>query len=244
MPIVAWSRSLTDEEASRLGVTRAASIDELIKKCDIISLHLALTPGTEHLLSAERLSKAKPNAILLNTARGGLVDNEALAKALRSGKLRAGLDVYEGEPAEGHGDFVNVLSDVPNWVGTHHIGASTDQAQRATADETVRIISTYLETGNVENCVNFAKQTPAEYELIIRHFNKMGVLTRILNDLREAKIHVHEVHNLIFEGSQAAVARIQLDPHPSEGTLAKIASRKEEIIHMKLVSLQPITAVA
>jgi len=91
----------------------------------------------------------------------------------------------------------------------------------------------------VENCVNFAKQTPAEYELIIRHYNKMGVLTRILNDLREAKIHVHEVHNLIFEGTQAAVARIQLEPHPTQETLGKIASRKEEIIHIKLVSLQP-----
>jgi D-3-phosphoglycerate dehydrogenase len=224
--------------AERLGVTRAMSIDELLTKCDIISLHLALTPETEHLLTAERISKLKPHAIILNTARGALIDSVALVNALRAGTVRAGLDVYEGEPAQGRGGFVNALSGVPNWIGTHHIGASTDQAQRATADETVRIISTYLKTGNVENCVNFAKQTPAEYELVIRHYNKIGVLTRILNDLRESKINVHEVHNLIFEGAQAAVARIQLDPHPTQETLNKIASRKDEIIHMKLVRLQ------
>jgi D-3-phosphoglycerate dehydrogenase len=238
MPVMAWSRSLTAEMAQRLGVTRAMSVDELLTSCDIISLHLALTHETEHLLTVERISKLKPHAIILNTARGALIDSDALANALRAGNVRAGLDVYEAEPAEGRGKFVNVLSGVPNWVGTHHIGASTDQAQRATADETVRIISTYLKTGNVENCVNFAKQTPAEYELIISHYNKIGVLTRILNDLRESKINVHEVHNLIFEGAQAAVARIQLDPYPLQETLNKIASRTDEIIHMKLVRLQ------
>jgi D-3-phosphoglycerate dehydrogenase len=244
MSIVAWSRSLTDEASKALGVTRARSVDELVTKCDIISLHLSLTPETKYLLSAERLSKLKPNAIVLNTARGGLIDTNALAEALRAGRVRAGLDVYEGEPAEGRGEFANVLSGVPNWVGTHHIGASTDQAQRATADETVRIISTYMKAGEVENCVNFAKQTPADYELIIRHYDKIGVLTRILNDLREAKINVHEVHNVIFEGAKAAVARIQLDTHPTQQTLTKMASRKDEIINMKLVRLQPATLTA
>ena len=240
MSVVAWSRSLTDDMAKTLGVTRAKNVDELIEECDIISLHLSLTPETKHLLSVERITKLKPKAIILNTARGGLIDTNALAKALRAGNVRAGLDVYEGEPTEGSGNFVNILSGVPNWIGTHHIGASTDQAQRATADETVRIISTYVKTGNVENCVNFAKETPAEYELIIRHYDKIGVLTRILSDLREAKINVHEVHNVIFEGAKAAVVSIQLDTPPTQQTLNKIASRKDETIHMKLVRLQPI----
>ncbi|HUK26860.1 MAG TPA: hydroxyacid dehydrogenase [Candidatus Acidoferrales bacterium] len=240
MSVVAWSRSLTDEVAKTLGVTRAMNIDELIECSDIISLHVSLTPETKHLLSAERISQLKPKAIVLNTARGGLIDTDALAQALKEGRVRAGLDVYEDEPAEGTGTFDNILSGIPNWVGTHHIGASTDQAQRATADETVRIISTYAKTGSVENCVNFAKETPAEYELIIRHYDKIGVLTRILTDLREAKISVHEVHNVIFEGAKAAVVRIQLDTPPTEQTLSKIASRKDETIHIKLVRLQPV----
>ena len=240
MSIVAWSRSLTDETAKALGVIRANSIDELLKRCDIVSLHVSLTHETRNLLSAERISQLKPNAIILNTARGGLIDTNALAKALRSGSIRAGLDVYEGEPADGSGEFVNALSGVPNWIGTHHIGASTDQAQRATADETVRIIATFAKTGNVENCVNFAKQTPAEYELIVRHYDRIGVLTRILSDLREAKMNVHEVHNVIFEGAKAAVARIQLDAYPPEQTLRKMATRADEIINLKLVRLQPL----
>ncbi|MGA3406688.1 MAG: NAD(P)-dependent oxidoreductase [Candidatus Bathyarchaeia archaeon] len=240
MSVVAWSRSLTDDEAEELGVSRAQTIDELLSKCDIVSLHVALTPETEYLLSADRISKLRSGAIILNTARGAIVDTAALAEALRNGRVRAGLDVYEGEPSEGQGKFVNMLSGVPNWVGTHHIGGSTDQAQRATADETVRIIDAYVKTGNIENCVNFAKETPAEYELIIRHYDKMGVLTRILSDLRQSKINVHEVHNIIFEGAKAAVARIQLDTIPPQETFSRIAARKDEIIHMKLVQLQPI----
>lgn len=240
MPVIAWSRSLTDEKAKELNVTRASTIDELLSKCDIVSLHVALSPETEHLLSAERIARLRPGAIILNTSRGAVIDTIALADALKGGRVRAGLDVYEDEPAGGQGSFVSVLSGIPNWVGTHHIGASTAEAQKATADETVRIIENYVKSGIVENCVNFAKQTPAKYELIIRHYDKIGVLTRILNDLREAEINVHEVHNVIFEGAKAAVARIQLDTHPPQETLNRIADRKDEIVHMKLVRLQPL----
>jgi D-3-phosphoglycerate dehydrogenase len=240
LSVVAWSRSLTDAEAKSLGVSRAQTIDELLPKCDILSLHVALTPETEHLLSAERIAKLRLGAIILNTARGGVIDTAALADALRKGHVRAGLDVYEDEPPEAQGKFASILTGAPNWVGTHHIGASTDQAQRATADETVRIIDTYVRTGSIENCVNFAKETPAEYELIIRHYDKMGVLTRILSDLRESRINVHEVHNIIFEGTKAAVAHIQIDRIPSKETLNKMAARKDEIIHAKIVKLQPL----
>ena len=239
MPVVAWSRSLTDEKAAELDVARAATIDELIEKCDIISLHVALTPETTHMLSAERIAKLKPGSIILNTSRGAVVDNIALAEALRSGRVRAGLDVYEDEPAEGKGKFTSVLTGVPNWVGTDHIGASTTQAQVATANETVRIIEKYVKTGIVENCVNFAKETPATYELIVRHYDRIGVLTRILTELRESRISVHEVHNVIFDGAKAAVAHIQLDTYPPQPTLDRISARKDEIINLKIVKLQP-----
>jgi D-3-phosphoglycerate dehydrogenase len=96
-----------------------------------------------------------------------------------------------------------------------------------------------VETGNVENCVNFAKETPAVYELIVRHYDRIGVLTRILSDLRESKIDVHEVHNIIFEGSNAAVARIQINTYPSKTTLDKMSAHKNEIIGTKIVKLQP-----
>jgi D-3-phosphoglycerate dehydrogenase len=240
MSVVAWSRSLTDEKAVELGVSRARTIDELLGKCDIISLHVAFTPETKHLLSADRVAKLKPGTIVLNTSRGAIIDNAALMQALQTGRIRVGLDVYEDEPAEGKGEFTSMFAAVPNWVGTHHIGASTAQAQNATADETVRIIETYVGTGNVENCVNFAKETPAVYELIVRHYDRIGVLTKILTDLRESKSNVHEVHNIIFQGANAAVARIQLDTYPPRETLDKMSARKDEIIHVKVVRLQPI----
>ena len=237
MSVVAWSRSLTDEIACQLEVLRAVTIEELVSQSDIVSLHVAYTPETEHLFSAELISKLKPGTVLLNTSRGPVVDTIALAEALKTGKVRAGLDVYENEPEEGKGKFIDALVNVPNWVGTHHIGASTAQAQRATADEATRIIDVYVKTGKVENCVNFAKRTPALYELIIRHYDRIGVLSRILNDLKAARINVEEVHNIIFEGAKAAVARIQLEKPPPAETLERISSRKDEIINMELVKL-------
>jgi D-3-phosphoglycerate dehydrogenase len=240
--VVAWSRSLTDEEATELGVIRVSTVDDLIAKCDIISMHVPLTSETKHILSAERISRLKPGTIVLNTARGGVVDNQALADALRNGRVRAGLDVFENEPAEAKGEFVSTFNDVPNWVGTHHVGGSTNQAQNATADETVRVIETYIKTGNVENCVNFAQETPAQYELVVRHYDKIGVLTRILSDLRQSNINVHEVHNVIFEGAKAAVASIELDTVPPQSTLDKMLARKDEVIHIRLVKLQPAVA--
>ena len=244
MPVVAWSRSLTDQKAAELGISRASSVDELIEKCDIISLHVALAPETKHLISAERIARMKRGTIILNTARGAVIDNVALAEALKNGRIRAGLDVYETEPKEGQGNFVDVLAGVPNWVGTHHVGASTMQAQRATADETVRIIEHYLRTGDVENCVNFAQETSALYELVIRHYDRIGVLTRILMDLRESRISVHEVHNVMFEGANAAVAHIQIDTYPTNQVIQSISSRKTEIISLRIVKLQPTLSEA
>jgi D-3-phosphoglycerate dehydrogenase len=241
MPVVAWSRSLTDEKAAELGVVRKGTVDELVEKVDVVSLHVALTPETRNLLSKERIERLKRGTIVLNTSRGAVVDYLALAEALKNGRVRAGLDVYENEPANGTGTFASILAGVPNWVGTHHIGASTTQAQVATANETVRIIETYVRTGSVENCVNFAKETPAVCELIVRHYDKIGVLTRILNELRESKINVHEVHNIIFDGAKAAVAHVQLDTYPAQATLDRISARKDEIISLKIVKLQPIS---
>ena len=241
MPVVAWSRSLSEADAAELGVRRASSIDELIEKSDIVSFHVALTPETKHLLSAERITKLKAGAIVLNTSRGSVIDNAALVDALKSGRIRAGLDVYKDEPTSGTGTFTDPLTGAPNWVGTHHVGASTSEAQVATASETVRIIEKYVKTGIVENCVNFAKETPAVYELIVRHYDRIGVLTRILTELRESKINVHEVHNMIFEGAKAAVAHIQLDTYPSRATLDKISAHRDEIIDVKIVRLQPIS---
>jgi D-3-phosphoglycerate dehydrogenase len=84
MSVVAWSRSLTDEIACQLEVLRATTIEELVNQCDIVSLHVAYTPETEHLFSAELIARLKPGAVLLNTSRGPVVDTIALAEALKT----------------------------------------------------------------------------------------------------------------------------------------------------------------
>jgi len=242
MTVLAWSRNLTAQKAAELGVKKTGTLDELVVKSDIISLHVALTPDTKHLISAQQIALMRPGTIILNTSRGAVIDTKALVEALKTGRIRAGLDVYENEPKEGDATFNDAVADVPNWVGTHHIGASTRQAQTATADETVRIVETYLKTGAVENCVNFAKETPAMFEMIVRHYNRIGVLTGILTELRESKINVHEVHNVMFESANAAVAHIQIGAYPSTGTLERIVNRKSEIISVRIVKLQQAAA--
>ena len=111
----------------------------------------------------------------------------------------------------------------PSVYGTHHIGASTDQAQEAIAAETVRIIRTYKETGKVPNVVNLAKQTPATHMLVVRHRDKPGVLAHVFEYLRVAHLNVQETENIIFDGAHAAVARINLDGAPSAASARRHA---------------------
>jgi D-3-phosphoglycerate dehydrogenase len=234
MKVIAWSRSLTDEEAKSLGVERCASVDDVFRRADIVSLHVALKPETKKLVTAERLALLKPGAILINTARGEVVDQAALKAALQGGKLRAGVDVFDPEPAEGTADFADPILDLPNLHGTHHIGASTEQAQEAIAEEAIRIIEAFAKTGQVLNCVNIATRTPAKWQLAVRHFDRVGVLAHVMDQLRRADINIEEVQNKILEGALTACCWIQLDRDPGESLVAEIAKGNPDIISVEL----------
>jgi D-3-phosphoglycerate dehydrogenase len=235
--VLAWSRSLTPEKAEALGVERCENIDDVFKKADIITLHLALKPDTRKLVNAQRLALLKPNAILINTARGEVLDQAALRSALEAGKLRAGLDVFDPEPAEGAGPFADPLLDSPQLYGTHHIGASTEQAQEAIAEEAVRIIETFIKTGVVLNCVNLATRTPAKYQLVVRHYDRVGVLAFVMDQIRRAGINIEEVQNIIFEGAAAASCRIQLAAEPTAEVLTAIQKGNENILGLELLRI-------
>lgn len=235
--VIAWSRSLTDEKAEELGVQRASTIKELVAESDIVSVHLALKPETKKLISKEIIDLMKPKTIFLNTSRWEVVDEEALYEAAKAGKIRAGLDVFSGEPEDKTSPFTNKLRELPNVYGTHHIGASTEQAQNAIADETVTIIKQYKERGTVKNWVNRAKATAAKYQLVIRHYDKPGVLANVFNGLKTENINIQEVENLIFEGSDTAVCSLKLESKPSDYTLDSIRARTQEVIQVQLVSL-------
>ena len=234
---IAWSRSLTPEKAKLLGVERCESVDDVFRQADIVTLHLALKPDTRQLVNAARLALLKPNAILINTSRGEVVDQAALRAALQGGKLRAGLDVFDPEPAEATGEFNDPILDLPNLCGTHHIGASTEQAQEAIADEAIRIIETFLKTGVVLNCVNLARHTPAGWQLVVRHYDRVGVLAFVMDQIRRAGINIEEVQNVIFDGAAAASCRIQLDAEPGADLLATLKAGNSDILGLELLRI-------
>src|SRR5205814_775359 len=189
---------------------------------DIVSVHLALKPETCSLVGADIFNSMKEGAIFINTSRGEVVDQAALVHAMRTRSLRAGLDVFASEPTTATGAFTDEIAREPNLYGTHHIGASTDQAQEAIAAETVRIVQSFKETGRVPNVVNLAERTPATHTLVVRHQDRPGVLAHVLDAIRHAQINVQEMENIIFEGSEAAVARINLEAAPPGGTLERL----------------------
>lgn len=239
LKVIAWSRSLTPAQAEKLGVGHCEELDDIFRQADIISLHTALKPETRHLVNAARIAQMRPNAILINTARGEVVDQSALQTALAAGKIRAGLDVYDPEPAGGTADFSDPILDLPNFCGTHHVGASTEQAQDAIADEAFRIVETFIKTGEALNCVNLAKRTPARWQLVVRHYDRVGVLAFVLDEIRRASINVEEVQNIVFDGASAASCRIQLNTEPPAKLLETLRLGNPDIISLEAISIGP-----
>ncbi|HEX6184550.1 MAG TPA: NAD(P)-dependent oxidoreductase [Pyrinomonadaceae bacterium] len=238
MHVVAWSRSLTDESAAELGVERRAELLDVARESDIVSVHVALKPETRGLIGADFFGAMREGAYFINTARGEVVDQDALRRAMREKDVRAGLDVFADEPTSAAGEFTDDIAAEPNLYGTHHIGASTDQAQEAIADETVRVIRTFKETGRVPNVVNLARRTPSTHTLVVRHRDRPGVLASVLDRIRAESINVQEMENVIFEGSEAAVARINLEAALPTDVLERLKADNADIIELSLLEIK------
>ncbi|HZN08646.1 MAG TPA: NAD(P)-dependent oxidoreductase [Pyrinomonadaceae bacterium] len=237
MPVIAWSRSLTRERATEIGVDMMESPKAVAAAADVVSVHLALKPETRHLINAEFFDAMRTGAYFINTARGEVVDQQALVDAIRNRGIRAGLDVYALEPTSATAEFQDEIAKEAGLYGTHHIGASTDQAQEAIAAETVRIVSEFKRTGKVPNVVNLAQHTPATHRLVVRHLDRPGVLAGVLDAIKAEHINVQEMENIVFEGAAAAVARINLDNAPSQESLRQLQSSSPDIIELDLLKL-------
>jgi D-3-phosphoglycerate dehydrogenase len=229
MKVHAWSRSLDDEKAKALGVERAPDLETLAARVDALSLHLPMKPSTKGAISREVLEAMKPGALLVNTARAEVVDQEALLELAKAGRIRVAADVFQGEPEGGKAEFHSELAKLPGVYGTHHIGASTEQAQDAIARETVRIVGSFVRDGAVPNCVNVARKTPARARVVVRHQDKVGVLASVLGAIREAGINAQTIENTVFDQAQAACCTIELDERPSDALLARIREPAEII---------------
>ena len=237
MPVVAWSRSLTLERAEKLGIEMKQSPLEVASASDVVSVHVALNNDTKNLIDDKFFVAMKPGSYFINTSRAEVIDQPALVRAIKENGLRAGLDVFAGEPTGGAGTVEDDIFKLDGVIGTHHIGASTDQAQQAIAEETVRIIREYKETGRAPNVVNLAKKTPATHLLVVRHFDRVGVLANVFDQLKGAGINVEETENIVFDGAVAAVARIHLDSAPSNSVLEAIKANSHDIIELSLLKL-------
>lgn len=237
MKVQVFSLGLTAARARALGFELATDLIELAKQSDVLSVHVPGGASTKGLVSAAALAALRDGAILINTARADVVDQQALLAEAKSGRIRVAADVFADEPKGGKAEWKSELAQLPFVYGTHHIGASTEQAQEAIADEAVRIVESFLTRGEVPNCVNVAMKTPARFQLLVRHHDQVGVLANVLGELREAKINAQEIENTIFEGAAAACCKIQLDSRPSDEVMKRIAARTDEVIFVDLIEL-------
>jgi D-3-phosphoglycerate dehydrogenase len=225
---------MNEKVAAEFGVGYAATPLALASASDAVSVHMASTPETKYTVNKKFLDAMKPGTILVNASRGTLVDTQALKTAIAEKGLRVGLDVFEGEPAGGEAEFAD--KELAALVSaTPHIGASTDQAAEAIAGEVVRIVELFLKTGHPAGTVNLCMKSPATHRLVVRHYNRVGVLAAVLDGLRGEGINIAEMENTIFDGAKAACCSLQLDKPPSLQLVGKLRT-DENILHVLLTA--------
>jgi D-3-phosphoglycerate dehydrogenase len=213
-----------------------SEMDQILPMCDIITIHLPSTPETKGLFNKQMFEYMKPNALLINTSRADVINEDALLEAIKEKNIRAALDVFKGEPEGKAGEVKSKLQDNPNIYVTHHIGASTEQAQNAVADETIRIIKDYVHSGIIAHWVNRAKVTDAHYQLVVKHYDKPGVLASILAVIRDGDINIEEIENVIFEGGVAASCTMKLKS-PATTDMLKQMKENNNVLSVSHVAI-------
>ncbi len=234
MEVTAYSRSLTEDDADAAGVARATSLEQLFRSCDVVSVHVPATAETKGMVDAGLLGVMKPGAIFLNTSRSAVVDEAALIAAVKDGRIRVGTDVFADEPEAKAGEYHSALGTLEGVVGTHHVGASTTQAQAEIADEAVRIVTAFCTSGDVISPVNLLLDPPTAGTMVVRHLDRVGVLANVLSTLRKANINVQTMQNIVFQGAAAACARIELSDWPDLSVVQEIGA-SEHVIHIEVV---------
>ena len=197
MKVIAYDPFLSEERAGELRV-RKVELDELLARADVITLHVPLTDKTRNILSREALAKTKKGVRIVNCARGGLIDEAALAEALKSGHVAgAALDVFEVEPAT-----ESPLFGMENVVVTPHLGASTTEAQENVALQVAEQMADYLMTGAVSNALNMPSVTAEEARVMGPWLKLSGHLGAFVGQMTDEPIRSIEI---IYNGSVAAM---------------------------------------
>ena len=213
-----------------------SEMDQLLPLCDIVTIHLPATPQTKGLFNKQMLSYMKNGAYLVNTSRHDVVVEDDLLEAIKEKNIRYACDVFKGEPEGKSGEVSSKLMNNPNIYVTHHIGASTEQAQDAVAEETINIIKKFVHSGVIDHWVNRAKITDAHYQLVVKHYDKPGVLASVLDVIRGGQINIEEIENIIFEGGIAACCTMKLQSAATAEMLKQI-SENENVISVSHVEI-------
>ncbi len=199
----------TEARIRSVGVRLVDDLEALVRESDVVSLHVPASDDTKALVDADLLARFRDGAILLNTSRGDCVDEAALLTAMDERGIRAGLDVYQGEPSSGQAEFASPLASHPSVVGTHHVGASTEQAQQSVAAGVAETIEAFA-AGDPINCLNLAPRGAGRASITLRHYDRVGVLANVFGVLRGAGLNVQHMENRVFAGGTAAVAIIDV----------------------------------
>lgn len=206
-----------------------SEFDQVLPIADIVSVHLPMTPNTKGLFDDKMFSYMKEGAYFINTSRPGVVVEDALIKAVQEKGIKAGLDVFADEPEQKTGEVKSKLQEIDGIYVTHHIGASTEQAQNAVAEEAINIILDFINSGVIDHWVNRAKKTDSHYQLVVKHFDKPGVLASIMDVLRQGDINIEEVENIIFEGGVVACCTMKLRENATNDMLGSIRNNPNVI---------------
>lgn len=214
MKVIAYDPFLGQDKADRMGVEKV-ELDDLLKRSDFITLHVPLTDQTRNILSAENLAKTKKGVRVINCARGGLVDEEALADLLKSGHVAgAGFDVFVKEPAT-----ENPLFGLPNVVCTPHLGAATSEAQENVALQVAEQMSDFLLTGAVTNALNMPSLTAEEAKVIGPWVKLAGHLGAFIGQMTDEPI---KAINVLYDGTVSKMNEGALNCAAIAGIMKKV----------------------
>jgi D-3-phosphoglycerate dehydrogenase len=236
---ISFGMNVYGKDISRIegvAVKDFTEMDQLLPLCDIVSIHLPATPETKSLFDKKMFSYLKPDTLLINTSRQDVIDEGAMLEAIEEKNIKVALDVFKNEPEGKTGEVSSTLGENPNIYITHHIGASTAQAQNAVAEETVNIVKHYLHSGIIDHWVNRARASDAKYQLVVKHFDKPGVLATILDIIRTGHINIEEIENVIFEGGVAASCTMKL-MKPVTSEMLKQMNENENVLSVSHVAL-------
>ena len=226
MKVLGYDPFLNDEKAEEIGIQKV-SLDELLSKSDFITLHTPLTEKTRNIISADAINKTKKGIRIVNCARGGLIDENALKVGLESGHVAgAAIDVFKEEPA-----INNPLFKAPNIVVTPHLGASTKEAQEKVAIQIAEQMSDFLKTGAVSNSINMASVSSEEAPILLPYMKLGELLGSFLGQVKTENL---KNFTLEFDGK---ASRLNTSPILSSSLAGFLNSSFDSVNMVNSVSL-------